>query len=186
MFLLNNFQYLGCRRKYLSMRCRNVLPMLLFTLPLYCGLNHIIFLLRFVLGGGVDVSFNIFTSTPSPRRNRNRKIIWFNPQYSGNVKSNIGRIFLHLIVKHYSRQHKYHKLFNRNNIKISYSCMPNIASVIQNHNTSLLKNPIPTDIKESSCCQKADCPLDKKYLFWYLVCNALVDWLGTKKTKRYY
>ena len=41
------------------------------------------------------------TSTPPPRRIRNRKIIWFNPPYSVSVKTNIGRIFLQLIGKHF-------------------------------------------------------------------------------------
>ena len=42
-----------------------------------------------------------FTSIPAPRRNRNRKITWFNPPYSVNVKTNIGRIFQRLIDKHF-------------------------------------------------------------------------------------
>ena len=85
----------------------------------------------------------------------------------------------------FPRHHKYHKFFNRNNIKISYSCMSNMASVIRNHNTSLLKDPTPTNIKECSCCQKTECSLDKKCLSGYLVFNALVDWLDTNKTKHY-
>ena len=100
-------------------------------------------------------------STPPSRRNRYRKIIWFNPPYSINVKTNISRIFLQLIDKHFLRHHKYLKLFNRNNIKISYNCMPNMAKVIRNHNTSLLKDPAPTDIKECSCRRKPECPLNK-------------------------
>ena len=40
------------------------------------------------------------------------------------------------------KHHKYYKLFNRNNVKISYSCMQNVASIIQNHNANLLKDPI--------------------------------------------
>ena len=102
-----------------------------------------------------------FTSIPAPRRNRNRKITWFNPPYSVNVKTNIGRIFQRLIDKHFPWHHKYCKLIIRSNIKISYSCMPNMASVIWNHNTSLLKGPTPADIKECSCRQKAECSLDK-------------------------
>ena len=35
---------------------RNILPMLVFTLTLYGGLNHMIFLLRFLLGKVVDVN----------------------------------------------------------------------------------------------------------------------------------
>ena len=102
-----------------------------------------------------------FTSTPPPRRNSNRKIIQFNPPYSGNVKTNIGRIFLRLIDKHFPRHHKYCKLFNRNNTKISCSCMSNIESVIRNHNTNLLKDLTPYDIEECSCRRKPECPLDK-------------------------
>ena len=56
LFLLNNLRYLWCRGKCLSMSRRNILPMLVFTLPLYGGLNYIIFLLLFLLGGGVDVN----------------------------------------------------------------------------------------------------------------------------------
>ena len=101
------------------------------------------------------------------------------------MKTKISRIFLRLTDKHFPRHHKYCKLFNRNNIKISYSCMPNMANVIPNHNTSLLKDPTLTDIKGCSCQQKTECPLDKKCLSGYLVYNALVDWLDTNKTKPY-
>ena len=114
-----------------------------------------------------------FTSTPPPRRNHNRKTIWFNPPYSVNVKTNVGKIFLRLIGKHFPR-HKYPKFFNRNNIQISHSCMPNIAFVIRSQNTSLLREPVPTDIKECSCCQEC------------LVYNASVDRLDTNETKDYY
>ena len=42
-----------------------------------------------------------FTSTPPPRRNRNRKIMQFNPPYSVTEKTKIGRIFLSLTDKHF-------------------------------------------------------------------------------------
>ena len=38
------------------------------------------------------------------------------------------RIFLHLLDKHFVRNHKYHKIFNRNNVKISYCCIDNIKT----------------------------------------------------------
>ena len=103
-----------------------------------------------------------FTSAPPPRKNRNKKILWFNPPYSGNLKTNIGRIFLRLIEKHFLGHHKYRKLFNRNNIKISYSCIPNMTSVIRSHNTSLLKDSVPTDNKECNCRRKPECLLAEK------------------------
>ena len=45
----------------------------------------------------------------------------------------IFRIFLHLLDKHLGRNHKCHKIFNRNNVKISYSCIDNMENVISSH-----------------------------------------------------
>ena len=51
---------------------------------------------------------------------RKRQIIWFNPPYSKNVATNIGNFFLSLMDKLFAPHHKLHKLFNQNNVKISY------------------------------------------------------------------
>ena len=40
--------------------------------------------------------------TPS-KKVRQRKIIWFNPPYSVNVETNIGKTFLKLIDKHFPK-----------------------------------------------------------------------------------
>ena len=66
-----------------------------------------------------------------PKENQNKKkikrnIIWFNPPYSKFVKTNIAGIFIKLISKHFPPNHKFIKIFNKNTIKLSYSCMPNI------------------------------------------------------------
>ena len=57
-------------------------------------------------------------------------ILWFNPTCCILVRTDIGILFLHLINKHFPPTHKYRKISNRNTIKISYSCMPNIKSKI--------------------------------------------------------
>ena len=72
-----------------------------------------------------------------------RQIIWFNPPYSKNVTTKVGKFFLSLIDKHFPPHHKLHKLFNRNNVKISYSCLPNIKSIINAQNRKILY-PSPT------------------------------------------
>ena len=78
-----------------------------------------------------DFIENIKYSPSQPnQRNRKRQIIWFNPRYSVNVKTNVGKLFMRLIDKHFPRHHKFHKLFNRNNVKLSYSCMPSMKNVI--------------------------------------------------------
>ena len=51
-------------------------------------------------------------------------------------------IFLSLLKKHFPKKNKLHKIFSKNNVKISYSCMSNISSTIAGHNKSLLQPKI--------------------------------------------
>ena len=64
-------------------------------------------------------------------KNRSRNIIWFNPPYSQNVETNVAKSFLCLIDKHFPKSHKLHKIFNRNNLKVSYSCTTNMGNIIK-------------------------------------------------------
>ena len=67
-----------------------------------------------------------------------RKVIWFNPPYISYVKTNVGKTFMKLIVKHFPKHHRYYKIFNKNTIKLNYSCMQNMGNVITKHNNKLL------------------------------------------------
>ena len=58
---------------------------------------------------GFNYSMKFEAPVENARRNRNRKVIWFNPPYSLNVKTNIGKVFLKLLKKHFPRsQFKHH------------------------------------------------------------------------------
>ncbi len=46
-------------------------------------------------------------------------------------------VVLYVIDKHFPPNHKLHKIFNRNTVKISYSCMNNVKSIISTHMFSL-------------------------------------------------
>ena len=72
------------------------------------------------------------------RKNCCRNIAWFNPPYSQNVSTNISRRFRALISKHFPRNSKLSNIFNTNTLKLSYSCMPNMAAVISQHNSWIL------------------------------------------------
>ena len=54
-----------------------------------------------------------------PSRNRKRNIIWHNPPYNKSVSTNIGRVFLNLLDKHFHKEYKLNKIFNRNIFKVS-------------------------------------------------------------------
>ena len=62
-----------------------------------------------------------------------------------NVSTNIGHRFLTLVDKHFPKDHKLRKIFNRNAIKISYSCMNNTKQIIDDHNKCILNPPVHTD-----------------------------------------
>ena len=70
-------------------------------------------------------------------RKRARKVTWFNPPYSKNVVTRVGQKFLKLIDKHFPVGCKLRKVFNRNTIKVSYSCMPSMGSIIRQHNARI-------------------------------------------------
>ena len=123
--------------------------------------------------------------TPSNNSNgnkrRQRNIIWFNPPYSKNVRTNVGKIFLNLIDKHFPPSNCLHKIFNRNSVKVSYSCMDNCKSIISKHNTRMLSTPKSTTQTSSStnsatcnCNNSNECPLQKKCLLDCIVYKAEV------------
>jgi hypothetical protein len=77
-----------------------------------------------------------YTTQPNSKQNRNRQrqITWFNPPFSSNVSTNIGSSFLKLIEKSFPRNNPLRKIFNKNTLKLSYSCMPNIKAIINSNN----------------------------------------------------
>ena len=88
-------------------------------------------------------------------KNRKRKIIWFNPPFSLNVSTNIGKKFFSLLGKNFPKTHQLHKLFNRNNVKINYISLPNFKSVINRHNKNILneqEKPSPCNYKDKTSC----------------------------------
>ena len=45
------------------------------------------------------------------------------------MKTNIGKVFFKLLHKHFLKTHKFHKIFSKNTVKLSYSRMRNMASI---------------------------------------------------------
>ena len=101
----------------------------------------------------------IFSETQPKKKARKRKIILFNPPFNNYVANNNKKEFLKLINKHFPPQHKFHKILNRNNIKISYSCMPNMKAIITGDNKKLLEKKSSQQSKQCKCKNKDICPL---------------------------
>ena len=122
---------------------------------------------------------------PQRKRNRTRKIVWFNPPYSKNVATNIGKEFLNLLRVHFPTQHPFHRLFNRNTVKLSYSCMMSMNSIIKAHNTKVLKKNDTNQTEQGKSCNcrdKQTCPVDNKCLTSNVVCKATVNYEDTEQS----
>ena len=111
-----------------------------------------------------NLSFNAtLNQSPRPPRNRKRNITWFNPPYSKNVETNVGKCFLSLIDKHFPKSNPLHKIFNRNTLKLSYSCMGNIKTIISNHNKAVISKSTRTNNQTKKSCngrKPNKCPMD--------------------------
>ena len=55
-----------------------------------------------------------------------------------NVETSIGKSFLKLIDKYFPKTNKFHKIFNRSNVKVRYSCLPYFANIIKSYNNRIL------------------------------------------------
>ncbi len=121
------------------------------------------------------------------RRNRQRNIIWFNPPFSKKGQNKIVRNFLCLIDKHFPPNHKLHKIFNRNTVKASYSCMNNVKSIISTHNIRRIRKSKPQCevIDPCTCRDKKTCPLQGKCMTNDIVYKATVTTSNANSIKHY-
>ena len=72
------------------------------------------------------------------KKNRKRKIIWYTPPFSAQVSTNLTKILNNLVKKHFKPNTLLGKLFNKNNLKLSYSTTANLEQIISGHNKKIL------------------------------------------------
>ena len=121
----------------------------------------------------------------SASRNRSRKIIWFNPPFSKSVSTNVAKEFLKLVDKHFGNNDKFKKIFNRQNLKVSYSCMRSMKSVVTSHNRKILTEQTSQEERKCNCAADATCPMDgyclaKNVIYSGKVTSSLQNY-GTKE-----
>ena len=118
------------------------------------------------------------------KRTRGRKVTWFNPPYSLDVKTNIGKTFLKLADRHFPPGSTLHQIFNRHTLKVSYSCTTNMRNLIKSHNSRVIQNNNRTSTAQKSCnCRKKDaCPLRGNCLVKSVVYKATVSTIDSSQT----
>ena len=99
--------------------------------------------------------------TQKKKKNRSRRIIWYNPPYCRLVNINIGKVFIKLVNKHFPKDNPLHKIFNKNNLKVSYSCTANMDRIIDSHNKKILSEKNErSDETKCNCRTRSKCPLE--------------------------
>ena len=102
------------------------------------------------------------TSNNTNKKQLKSKIIWFNPPFSPSGKTNIGWTFLKLLKLDFPKSNRLHKIFNKDTVKVSYSCMSNMSLIISSHNKRLLR-PRTTQYG-SNCRTRENWPLQNHCL----------------------
>ena len=102
-----------------------------------------------------------------------------------NVKTNIGKTFLKLVRKHFPKRNALNKIFMKNTLKVSYSCMGNIASIISSHNRNILNPDIISEFG-CNCRSRNECPLQNKCLTPKIIYRANVENYTNDEKKFYY
>ena len=77
-----------------------------------------------------------------------------------NVKTNIGKEFFKLVNKSFPRDSELNKFFNKNTVKVSYSCTKNMDEIIIAHNNRVIHTN--NEIYGCNCRQQRECPLQNK------------------------
>ena len=125
-------------------------------------------------------------SNKPQKRKRNRKVVWFNPPYSQNIKTNIGREFLKIVKETFHKNHPLYKICNRNTLKVSYRAMPNMKAELSKHNNNVLRAKETPDPEPSCNCQnKTTCPLPGRCTISGVIYTAEVTRQDTGKVEFY-
>ena len=107
-----------------------------------------------------------YTPEKPRRKNRRKQVTYYNPPFDLQVKTNVAKRFLHLVSKHFPAHHRLHKILNRKTLKVSYSCMPSMASYISSHNISTLTKFRSTGPPKNTCncANPEECPFNGECL----------------------
>lgn len=126
-------------------------------------------------GYNFNLHYDPVTTSTTQKRKRTRNVIWYNPPYSKNVATNIGKKFLQIISEEFKCDNPLHKILNKNSVKISYCCMNNVKGVISKHNKKIMRSNIEDNNSSKCNCRRAeDCPMNGKCLANSIVYKATV------------
>ena len=91
--------------------------------------------------------------SPLCRKLNPRNIIWLNLPFDKSVETKVGETFLKLAERHFNKNLRYYKMFNKNNLRFSNNCMKNMQTIIKQHHSQVTKKEEPCT-RMCYCCNK--------------------------------
>ena len=107
------------------------------------------------------------------------------PPYNIAVANILAKELFRLSKSNFSATNKLYKIFNKNTVKLSYNCMPNVAYLINKSNTKNLNNKQHINFPRCNCINKAACLLKDKCQYECIVYKVEVHSSGPKNCNRY-
>ena len=100
----------------------------------------------------------------------------FNPPFNLKTRTKISKSFLNLLDRDFPPHNQLYRLFNRTNVKISYSCIPNMNSYTYMHNQKVLNDKAnETGINNCNCRNKDTCLLPNSCQTKFLIYQVNID-----------
>ena len=132
-----------------------------------------------------QLKFNPPDPEKPKKRYRKKEVIWFNPPFSLNLKTNIGKEFLNLVDRAFPKDNPLRKIFNRSTLKIGYKCMPNMAAAISSHNKKILSPTNAESQPKCICGLGPGCPVEGRCSQEWVVYSAKVTETNSGKFETY-
>ena len=119
-------------------------------------------------------------------KQRSRSIIWFNPPWSSNIRTNVGAKFISLVRKHFPKSSPLYSIFNIKKLKVSYKTTSNMSAIIKSHNKKILSGKVVDNVRKGCNCRGgvAVCPMRGSCLDKSMIYKAEVT--TTMDKKHYY
>ena len=102
-----------------------------------------------------------------------------------DVATKVGKNFFRLIQNCFKPEHPLRPILNKNTIKLSYSCMPNVQQKISAKNKRILNQQEKIRHRECNCRKNTQRPMEGKCLTTGVIYQASVTTLNDNKVETY-
>ena len=99
------------------------------------------------------------------------------------METNIGQKNLKLVKKCFHKGHPFSKIFNKNTIKVTYSCLSNMGARIAGQNKQKISSDVEIVSTKKCTCRKTICPVNGECKTMNTIYEAVITDISSNKFK---